>query len=180
MNRKLAMLLFSIVALTGCQTPTPTPVISVAGLWPEQPPLRFKPMNFWTGGNFYVWPRVESQQPTLRWEQFPRAVDLTSDTNHWTQGVTDVTYDLQIWQSVDDFPAELIYERAALPDNLHQVERPLPPHTIFFWTTRARFRWHGQTRVTEWSHIVAPTPFLIGVPSKISNPDARYFRFRTP
>lgn len=158
-----------LFVVTACKSPQP-PTVKVVGLWPEQPALSYKPQGFWTAGNFYIWPVLDSQ-PTLRWETFPRPGD--------TNGFTAVSYDLQIWRKEEGFPVELVYTRDALLDPSHQVERPLKRNEEYFWSVRARFQHHGQPRVTEWSRIVSPLP--PDVPASGADciyPDARYYRFR--
>ena len=167
-------------ALTACKTP-PAPTVTVFGLWPEEPPLRYKPFDVWTGGNCYVWPRLDSAQPMLRWQPFPRPADLVSDTNGVFAQFKSVSYDLRIWQGRDEhqITKDLAYARDTLPNPFHQVEIPLPRRSWYFWSVRARFELNSQTRVTEWSCIQSPELVRGANPQRgdINYPDFRYFRF---
>ena len=166
--------------LTACKTP-PAPTVTVFGLWPEEPPLRYKPFDVWTGGNCYLWPRLDSAQPLLRWQPFPRPADLASDTDGFFAQLKSVSYDLRIWQGRDEhqMTEDLAYAREALPNPFHQVEISLPRRSWYFWSVRARFELNGQTRITEWSRIESPALFRGANPQRgdIPYPDFRSFRF---
>jgi hypothetical protein len=163
----------------GCKS-DPAPSISVVGLRPEEPFIRYKPFNRWAGGGSYVWPKVPSLQPTLRWQGLPFETSLASDTSRFRSRIEDATYDLEIWLGAGDFPAQLVYQRNALTGTVHRVEHPLESHQTYFWTVRVRFRLGNETRVTEWSRIVAPEPALLLRREGFRHPDQRYYRFRTP
>jgi hypothetical protein len=58
---------------------------------------------------------VASVSPTLRWEPFPRSLDVASDSRQLLGGVTRVQYDLRIWRSNPQGDAgELVYARQGL------------------------------------------------------------------
>ena len=180
-HRSIGLLVLVLTcALTACKTP-PAPTVTVFGLWPEEPPLRYKPFDVWTGGNCYVWPRLDSAQPVLRWQPFPRPADLASDTDGLLTQIESVSYDLRIWQGRDEhqMTENLAYAREALPNPFHQVEVLLPRRSWFFWSVRARFELNGQTRVTEWSRIQSPEPGKRSPPQRgwYNYPDSRCFRF---
>ena len=183
-QRTIGLLALALTcALTACKSP-PAPTVTVFGLWPEQPPLRYKPYQPSAGGGGnYKWPRLDSAQPLLRWESFPRPADLASDTNGLVAQFKSVTYDLRIWRASYGHQIDqgLAYARDALPNPFHQVEIPLPRGSYYSWSVRARFELNGQTRVTEWSYIESPArpppSFLLSPPGAINYPDFRYFRF---
>ena len=138
----------------------------------------YKPFDLWSGGNCYIWPVLDSPQPTLRWEPFPRPGDIAVDTCHVLAQITRVSYDLRIWRNIDGYPVELVYTRDALPSTVHRIERSLQTGQAYFWSIRARFALADQTRVTEWSRIELPRP--LGVPASSNAniyPDARSYRF---
>jgi len=171
------ILLGLLIGLTACQTTRP-PTVKVIGLWPDDPPLMYQPFNLWSGGDCYIWPVLDSPQPTLRWEPFPRPGDIAVDTGHVLAQITRVSYDLRIWRNVDGFPSELVYARDALPGTAQRIEPPLQTGQAYFWSIRARFTLTDQTRVTEWSRIESPRP--LGIPASTNTntyPDARYYRF---
>jgi hypothetical protein len=182
MRHQIIGLLALVVAgaLTACKTP-PAPTVTVFGLWPEEPPLRYKPFDGSTRGDRYVWPRLGSAQPVLRWQPFPRPADLASDTNGSFAQLKSVRYDLRIWRGLDEYQmtTDLAYAREALPNPFHQVENALPCGSWYFWSVRARFELNGETRVTEWSRIESPAPFKGANPQRgdIPYPDFRSFRF---
>lgn len=136
--------------------------------------------------------RIDSLQPVLKWESFPRGIDKEAGKDGLLSRITDVSYDLKIMKVEDDFPVELVYARQRLSDPYQMVEIPLEPSTKFFWTVRARFKLDGQERVTRWSFSRRPWIQRVGPgpygewfpvdPCGLSNyiPNPNYFRFITP
>jgi len=114
---------------------------SVYGLKPDYPIARH---NYIDADIAFV--TVDSLRPALRWEAFPRSQD-----SELAGRATNVTYELQVWKiGESDQGAELVYERTALPNPFHAIERSLSPSTKYLWSIRARFELDGQTRLTEW------------------------------
>jgi hypothetical protein len=159
--------------LTGCESPL-IPVVTVVGLWPEQPPpLGFQPSSGSSSGGTR-WSKLENANPELRWESFPRPKDVDAAiTNNSFGQFNSVSYDLRIWRArgsgARQAPGVLVYARDALPAPEHKVETSLDRRSWYFWTVRARFQLNGQTRVTEWSRVDTPDSARV--------PDSRYFRF---
>jgi len=137
--------------------------------------------------------RVESLQPTVRWEAFPRQQDREADTEGLLSRIGTVTYELKIWRSSDDYipmylPSHLIYSRQGLAQPSHRIEQPLQPNTKYLWSVRACFELDGQPRVTEWG--LSREPPLVPVGSAKTNPPSprrspsipnpNYYRFKTP
>jgi hypothetical protein len=125
------------------------------GLQAESPPHRAKPFSF------KAFPRVESLQPTLSWQSFPREVDVAADPETM-QRVTNVRYDLMISEPLVGTAGEVIYRQTALPENSHTIDAYLWPGRAYFWTVRARFELDGREYVTEWAQrgepgILAPS-----------------------
>lgn len=85
--------------------------------------------------------RADSVQPLLRWE----ALTITDAR------VTDVVYDLEV--CTED--GKTVYQRSGLTTPEHQVEESLASKTRFRWRVRARFRWEGKRRETQWSSVVS-------------------------
>ena len=113
-----------------------------------------------------LWDTVDSLQPTLRWEPFPRPADFAVDTTGVMSRVRNVTYDLRI--AGPSHPAQaadktaVVYERRGLTTTFHRLEVPLAPNSgslwpgaprpeNYWWTVRARFDLDGQHRVTQWA-----------------------------
>jgi hypothetical protein len=117
--------------------------------------------------------RVDSLQPTLRWQAFPRAQDLAAAPQDMAR-VRNVRYDLVIARNENLAPAEIVYRREALPRPDHAPETPLAPRTDYFWTVRARFELDGRERVTSWGYTEHEQRERWTVPSRFS------YRFRTP
>jgi len=88
--------------------------------------------------------RLDSIQPTFRWEPLPRDFDLTPGSGPGQ--AQDLRYDIRIFGAGDTS-----YERNGLPQPSHTVEVPLAPCSEFRWTVRARFMLDGASRVTEWT-----------------------------
>ena len=60
-------------------------------------------------------PEVASVSPTLRWEPFPRKLDVAADSKQLLARVTRVQYDLRIWRSNPQGDAgDLVYARQGL------------------------------------------------------------------
>ncbi len=132
-------------------------------------------------------PKLDSLQPELRWESFPRPADREADRGGWVNRVRRVTYDLRIWRGSRDpygyqeiYPAELVYSRTALATPGHLVEMPLAPDTQYVWSVRARFELDGQTRVTPWGVLLVPGQSVVDDPRSVSVPPRGYYRFVTP
>jgi hypothetical protein len=158
------------LSLAACVAP-----LDVAGLRPLSP----EPYN--------LAPKMDSLQPTLRWEPFPRPTDLQADRAGWVSRVRRVTYDLRIWRGVRDqygylevYPAELVYSRSALAATEHLVEVPLASDTQYLWSVRARFDLDGQSRVTPWGVLLLPGQSPADDPRSGSVPPRGYYRFATP
>lgn len=98
--------------------------------------------------------KVDSVQPVLRWEHFPRQYDLIEADGQQHQ-ITDVRYDLRIFDnSVRGsflIPAQQVYQARDLAEPSHKIESGLNACNEYFWTVRARFKLDGRVRVTEWA-----------------------------
>lgn len=109
-------------------------------------------------------PDVDSLQPTLSWEAFPRSFDSTAVANKHVS-FTEVAYELEIHQvkrhPIDQgflLPIRYAYEkgplhlqRVGLNQSAYTLEKPLEPCGYYSWSVRARFLMNGQPRVMEWS-----------------------------
>jgi len=100
---------------------------------------------------------VDSVQPTLQWERFPRDNDLV-DTDGQYHQITDVRYDLRVFDTAIPsstniilVPAKLVYDARGISETYHKVESGLHACTYYFWTVRARFKLDERVRVTEWA-----------------------------
>ncbi|HEY1286686.1 MAG TPA: hypothetical protein VGF58_00060 [Burkholderiales bacterium] len=112
-------------------------------------------------------PRVDSLQPLLRWDAFPRARD--------SQDVDSVTYDLKVWAVEDCARGALAYERSGLRLPEHRLEAPLAAGQRYLWTFRARYAAKGRPAATPWSF------FAPGTTCELSEiPDGQWHRFVTP
>jgi hypothetical protein len=107
---------------------------------------------------------VDSLQPTLRWEPFPRKKDLEAGIGN----VSDVTYQLRI--SSDGW----YYEKDNLIEPRHTVDAPLKPSTRYVWTVRACFTLDGEPRCTVWGCVSAWEYW------SFTHPNINSYRFKTP
>ena len=123
---------------------------------------------------------VDSRQPTLRWEAFPRPEDLKADKEGRLANARSVTYELRIWRGEYNFPAEPVYVRTRLTEPIHTVEKELAPNTLYFWTIRAHFYFNGEPRVTQWGVLtLVPSPGTVDArAAQIPHPG--YYRLKTP
>jgi len=143
------------------------------GLAPIEPATRGTLTGDQVIGDVFEWTKINSLQPTLRWQSFPRQADVAAAPAEMAR-VTDVTYELVIAREQALAPAEVAYRRDGLPRPEHRLETPLAPKTRYFWTVRARFKLDGATRVTGWgsTHYVAR--------DSMTSPSRFSYRFRTP
>ena len=142
------------------------------GLAPLDPPTRGTATGMSLAERF-EWAGVASTQPLLRWEAFPRAVDLRTSPAEM-QRASNISYDLVIARERNLAPAEIVYRRSRLPAPEHRLETPLEPHAHFYWTVRARFALDGRPRVTGWASTHYQARDSATAPSSFS------YRFRTP
>jgi hypothetical protein len=107
--------------------------------------------------------RVASVQPTLKWESLPGADDAR---------ITDVVYDLRLLNDKGD----VVVDRKNLTGCEYTIEQPLRYNQAYTWTVRARFRWEGRRRQTDWSRLRDGKER----PAVLVEPPVLYFPFRTP
>ncbi|MCX5718489.1 MAG: hypothetical protein NT055_00745 [Nitrospirae bacterium] len=143
-------LIIVTVSLAACSTPT----FGLKPLYPE------KICSTRTEKTCSPW--VDSLQPVLRWEAFP-SEGMRANAEQISK-IRDITYDLNIWLSENDYPSSLIYSRRGLPEPRHKMEEPLLPCTEYFWTVRARFFVDGKERISEWG--ISAWPWVWRDPSK--------------
>ena len=123
--------------------------------------------------SYFAWSTVDELRPTLRWEGFPREIDVALARQEMGR-VKNVRYDLLIAREENLVPAEIIYHREELAESMHKIDTPLSPDTRYFWTVRAEFELDGRPRVTGWSSTVCCPGSGLTAPSQYS------FRFKTP
>jgi len=112
-------------------------------------------------------PLVTGDRPTLVWESFPRDIDRKALAGRELSAITNVRYDLRVWQVVADAPPRLIYQRRDLPAPSHTLEQPLAPKGRYFWSARARFGLAGAVRGTKWGYFRVPSYETSGMHSKV-------------
>jgi hypothetical protein len=124
--------------------------------------------------------RVDTLQPTFKWESFPREKDGKADQVDILNRIRDITYEFRLWRGKNGAPDERIYTRQGIPASEHTVEIVLEPSTEYFWTVRAEFNLGGQRRVTKWSYSRLPWPPGLDPCLDNSIPLYHYYRFLTP
>jgi hypothetical protein len=131
-----------------------------------------------------LYSEVDSLQPTLRWEPFPRPRDQKPKNEKLLSQIRDVTYDLKIWQAMNDYPARLVCDVTGLPEPQYHLPYPLKHNTKYFWTFRARYTLRGQPQVTRWAFSLAPAIAEGMGPGGTCDldeiPSTNYYRFTTP
>lgn len=148
-------------------------------------------------------PLVASDRPVLAWEGFPREVDRRGEAAAITSGISNVRYDLRIWEVIAGGPPRLIYEKRDLPGTSHALDEVLPHERRYFWSVRARFDHEGRVNGTKWGCYRSPSyeaqgkvraeaspGAVLGVliagtaPRDVCTldfiPTSNYYRFRTP
>lgn len=132
--------------------------------------------------------KVESVDPLLRWEPFPRPRDRKPDNASVLNAISDVTYDLKIWEAQGDFPERLMYDVRGLDQPEYRPTPSLKPATKYFWTFRARYQLAGRPQVTRWAFSNLPSNAAADWPQRPAGgsceldaiPAANYYRFATP
>lgn len=157
-----------VLAVAGCTRP-----VVVSGLRQTQAPLRF---SHWSG--FVCW-RADSLQPTLRWETFPRPLDLASGNANPVVEATNVTYELTVWEARRNEP---VLVQTNLPEPAYTFRLPLRSHCEYRWTVRARFETRGQVRFTQWATWDTGTAADLRAAQSgaVRAPFGLYYWFRTP
>jgi len=100
---------------------------------------------------------VDSLRPTLRWSAFPRELDREKLDPALLKKISDVTYDLRIWEAERCERGRLVYERTGLAVPEHRIESSLAPAQRYFWSFRARFTADGRPMATDWAFFDAAT-----------------------
>lgn len=180
MRLKCVLIFAVLLFATSCSMKGP-----VFGLKPEYPENRIDTDEI-------VFVKVDSLQPTLRWESFPRPQDSIEDEEGMLYLMRNVTYDLKIWSAEGGCPHAIIYSKQGLREPYYKLEESLEPCSKYFWTIRARFEIDSKVRVTEWgiskregSHqiynlmdIGIKSPLALGRRSPIV-PNPALYRFKT-
>lgn len=159
---------------------------------PEYPELKYT--SLWHSirhnapGIQVLYPEVDSLQPLLRWEPFPRPRDRKPANAAILKGIGGVTYDLKLWEAFDGYPERLIEDVSGLAEPRYRPGFPLKPASQYFWTVRARYQLDGQPQVSRWAFSSIPSNVPLEYPLRPPGgtcdldaiPPSNYFRFRTP
>lgn len=183
---------------TGLWTMPGRPEFGICWFRPLYPPYRQRsmPASVWEGmrhpltgeqeiaRNLILYTPVDSLRPTLRWEAFPRPRDVKPQNESVLSRISDVSYDLKIWEATSGYPSRLVYQGSGLSQPEHTLAYELAPHTRYYWTFRARYRLDGRAQATRWAFSLAPAA-VPGMPAggtcELDNiPPTNYFRFETP
>lgn len=139
---------FLLTLHSGCATPIE---YSAFGLRPLNPIP--DPKNY--GGG-----TVNSFQPVLRWEEFPRSRDRVEDQEGLAGRISEVQYEVRVWRRGrsdfrpgSPFAGDLVYARRNLPATTHKIEVALEPGW-YLWTVRAWYLLNGMQCVTDWGQQV--------------------------
>ena len=139
------------------------------GLKPLEPETRGK----LTGSPFFMWEETNGLWPTLRWQGFPREIDIAAAPEDMGR-IRDVRYDLVVAREQNLAVGEIVYRRDGLLETTHTIQEKLKANTRYFWTVRARFDLDGRERVTEWGTADNTMYRRLAAPSPWS------YRFKTP
>lgn len=115
-------------------------------------------------------PVVDSVQPTLEWQSFPRATDVEADRETMAR-ISKVRYDLIVADPDAEDTVRVVYRRDGLREPKHKITTALQWGQTYRWTVRARFELNGEERVTEWSSDWRPGQ-INGVPRNQVSPPA--------
>lgn len=139
-------------------------------------------------GIHILYTAVDSLQPLFSWEAFPRPRDMKSENATVLNQISDVSYDLKIWEAASDYPERLVCDIRGLPDPRYRPPYPLKEKTKYFWAIRARYKLSGQSQVTRWAFASIPSNQVSDYPQRPPGgtcdldaiPSTNYFRFITP
>ena len=123
---------------------------------------------------------VDTLQPTLKWEAFPREKDKKADVGRVLEKINNVSYELRVYKGSNGAPEELVYKKEGLPMPEHTLEIGLEPARPYFWTVRAHFSLNGLHQVTKWSYSRIPWPPSADPCLDNSIPLYHYYGFITP
>jgi hypothetical protein len=129
----------------------------------------------WSGRSVYV--QVNSLRPELRWDAFPNLLQARKIRKRTGVTVSDVRYDLRIWEAMEEKLGALVYERSGLILPSHMLDRPLSPKTRYFWSFRACFQLADAPCCTPWAFSSAPWTPIDCIYPEI--PCRNYYRFQT-
>jgi hypothetical protein len=139
-----------------------------------------KGIEFFSGGLKLKYPKVDSLQPTLEWEAFPREKDINGDKKGILTRIDEITYDLNIWKEEDFIQNDPLYTRQGIEKPEHKIEITLEQSKKYFWTFRARLKFDDQYRVTKWAHSRIPYEPIEEDPCNLNYiPATHYYRFKT-
>ena len=142
----------------------------------------FNPLSHQGSGYNLLYTKIDSLQPFFRWESFPRPRDQKTANDSIISQISDVTYDLKIWEAKKKIPELLICNRSDLIHPHYNLEFPLKPDTKYFWAFRARYKLNGKPQATRWAFSRHPQDIVSKYnPCKTDFiPYANYYRFITP
>lgn len=142
------------------------------GLAPIEPTTRGQLSGNVILGSWFEWTAVDTLQPILRWQGFPRETDYAAEPEVMGR-ISQVRYDLLIAREHNLAPVEIVYRRTGLTNTAHRLETPLSPGAHYFWTVRATFELDNRQRVIEWGS----TNFAAR--ENLTSPSRWSYRFRT-
>lgn len=134
--------------------------------------------------NMILYATVDSLQPTLRWEAFPRPRDLVAGNESVLRSIGNVSYDLKVWHAPAGYPEQVVVDRSGLAAPEYTLEQPLRAHSRYFWSFRARYALDGRVQASRWAYSPVPAN-AAGMPAGGSCdldqiPSTNYYRFATP
>ena len=182
MNTKKLKITILAIFLMGCSFQPP-----ISGFRPIYPELVYSLTDL------IIWTEVDSLTPTLRWQpylgehQTIQGTEITPFVSSELGQISDKHYDLTIWEAQEQMPTKIVYEVEGLVQPYHTVEKALKPDAHYLWSIRARFKSHGQTRLSEWSlsQLPCPPPYGFKCARDYARrlgfiPPLNYYRFKTP
>lgn len=160
-NHTPYLLFLALLILSACGTPR-------AGLQGEYPPQQQS-----TFALFGEFTETESLSPTLRWQTVGQVLMEKNERDIDRSSLTEITYELRIWQTATEYSGILIYSRMGLETPYHMLEEPLKTDTKYLWSVRAHYLVDGKSRLSEWGmsgYLLQDEPV----------PNPACFRFKTP
>jgi len=150
---RCGILLALVAGLGACTVRTP-----ISGFEPFNPPQKY---NIAAQSLDIV--TVDSLRPTFKWSSFPGIHEGECFENKKPfidaslEKVKRVTYQLRIWETENNIPGGIVYDRRGIPSSSHAIDKTLAPNRLYFWSVRAEFIYDGTVQLSEWSLSQAPS-----------------------
>ncbi len=139
MRKRQLILILIATTLASCSS------LGSTRLAPDYPPHEREKWGLW--GQFTD---VATPRPDLRWQPLQLSND-TQDEDDPLRDVTDIRYELRIWETANGFSGNLVYARDGIAETHHTIQQPLKIGARYLWTVRAKYVLQDRQYYSDWS-----------------------------